>query len=61
MNTHNMKRITVRFRQTPDQKRCPECNEEMKEVERCNESGVLFVWYECGQDNCDGQWLQKIT
>ena len=60
MSIYNMKGITVRFRQTPDQKRCPECGEEMKEVERCNESGFFFVWYKCRKDNCVGQWLQKI-
>ncbi len=60
MSIHNMKGITVRFCQTPDQKRCPECGDKMIEVDRCNENGVLFVWHECSRNNCDGQWLQKI-
>ena len=59
MSIYNMKGITIRFRQTPEPKCCPECGDKMIEVDRCNESGVLFIWYECGKDNCDGQWLQK--
>ncbi len=60
MSICNMKGITIRFRQTPDQKSCPECGDNMIEVDRCNENGVLFVWHECSRNNCDGQWLQKM-
>ena len=60
MNINNMKEANLKFSKAPDKKCCSGCGEEMKEVDRCNESGVLFVWYECGKDNCDGQWLQKI-
>ena len=59
MSIYNMKGMTIRFRQTPDQKCCPECGDKMREVDRCNENGVLFVWYECSRNNCDGLWLQK--
>jgi hypothetical protein len=39
--------------------RCPECGGRMAEVERVNENGFSFVWYECMMANCDGQWLEK--
>ena len=55
-----MKGISIRFRQIPDQKRCPECGDKMMEVDRCNENGALFVWHECTRNNRGGQWLQKI-
>jgi len=62
MSTYNMKGITIRVRQTPDQKRCPECGgDKMIEVDRCKENGALFVWHECSRSNCGGQWLQKIS
>ena len=40
---------------------CPECGCPMTEVERANENGYTFVWYECGQSNCNGQWLEKMA
>lgn len=43
----------------PSGRQCPECGSKMNEVERCVENCVLFVWYECSRDDCDGQWLQK--
>ncbi len=60
MRIYNMKGISIRFRQTPEQKRCPECGDKMIEVDKRNENGALFVWHECNRNNCDGQWLQKI-
>jgi ssDNA-binding Zn-finger/Zn-ribbon topoisomerase 1 len=39
---------------------CPECRNQMKETERREENGAVFVWFECSQPNCKGQWLQKI-
>jgi predicted RNA-binding Zn-ribbon protein involved in translation (DUF1610 family) len=59
MNICNMKEISIRFRQNPEQKRCPECGDKLIEMDRRNENGVLFVWHKCGRNNCDGQWLQK--
>lgn len=61
MNSGNNNRMTVKSRQALDSARCPECGEQMKEVERCNEGGILFIWYECEKENCDGQWLQKMA
>lgn len=46
--------------QTIDKAFCFECGEQMSEVERLNENGALFIWYECGVNDCDGQWLQRI-
>lgn len=40
---------------------CPDCGCLMTEVERVTESGYTFVWYECRQDNCNGQWLEKLA
>lgn len=38
---------------------CPVCRGEMTEAERVQENGFVFVWYECRQPGCDGQWLEK--
>ena len=38
---------------------CPQCGSSMAEVERINENGFSFVWYECTRTNCNGQWLEK--
>ena len=58
MNISNVS-VSGRFEQTTDEKCCPECGAGMMEVDRCNENGSLFVWYQCSKNNCDGQWLQK--
>ncbi len=60
MNINNMNKVNLKFSKALDKKCCPECGEKMIEVERCNENGALYVWYECSRNNCDGQWLQKI-
>ena len=39
---------------------CPECGGPMKEVDRRSENKTLYLWLNCGRNNCDGQWLQKI-
>jgi hypothetical protein len=38
---------------------CPICGEVMKEVDRMKEGQCFFIWFKCGRENCDGQWLQK--
>ena len=39
---------------------CPTCKKEvMVPVDRVQENGVLFVWYECKDNTCGGQWLDK--
>jgi hypothetical protein len=40
-------------------RRCPDCGATMKETNRVSENGSIFIWYECENANCDGQWLQK--
>jgi hypothetical protein len=39
---------------------CPECKSQMKEEERRNENGALFIWFKCHRPECHGQWLKKI-
>ena len=41
-------------------RRCPECRMMMFEVDRTQECGMTYIWYECSTDSCDGQWLEKI-
>jgi ribosomal protein L37AE/L43A len=43
----------------PSKHRCPECQAFMTEVQRVAENGLLFIWYECSRDACDGQWLES--
>ena len=40
---------------------CPECGGQMTEIDRVNENGFAFIWYECTQPNCDGQCLAKMS
>ncbi len=40
---------------------CPDCGCLMTEVERLRENGFTFVWFECRQPYCNGQWLEKIA
>ena len=50
----------VEFSGRQNSRFCMECGKAMTEVKRRRENGALFVWYQCTQDNCNGQWLQKI-
>jgi hypothetical protein len=54
---HN--RLIAKHSQPQKKEFCPLCRAHMVEVDRRSEDGVLFVWYECSKNNCDGQWLQK--
>ena len=38
---------------------CPDCGSSMTEVDKVNEDGFAYIWYECSQIDCDGQWLEK--
>lgn len=38
---------------------CPNCRASMTEVDRLFENGALFIWHECPQACCEGQWLDK--
>ena len=55
------KLLEARYYQTAKRHLCPQCRGEMAEVDRVNENGFSFVWYECTRPDCDGQWLEKRT
>jgi predicted RNA-binding Zn-ribbon protein involved in translation (DUF1610 family) len=59
MITERLNGFPTKSRQTLNERHCPECGAQMIEVDRHNENGALYVWYECRRDGCDGQWLQK--
>lgn len=40
---------------------CPDCRSVMSKVDQVAENGLLFIWYECTREGCDGQWLEKRT
>jgi hypothetical protein len=42
-------------------KLCPECGGKMTETERVCENGTTFVWFQCSDEHCNGQWLQKMS
>jgi hypothetical protein len=42
-------------------KYCPECGGNMAEIERCNQDGFIFIWYNCTTSNCLGQWLERVS
>jgi len=56
----NQNGVVAKSQQSQEQKFCPDCGAQMTEVDRRNEDGALFIWYECSKNNCDRQWLQKI-
>lgn len=61
MATESSDKLTTKFQQAQEQNSCPECGTRMVKVDHRSEGGTLFVWYECSRENCDGQWLQKIS
>jgi len=50
---------STRFQSAEQKGLCPVCGEVMKEIDRMKEGQYFFIWFKCGRDNCDGQWLQK--
>lgn len=52
--------LSVKFYKATKHQVCPECGGVLQEVDRSEEGEATFVWYECGRDDCYGQWLQKI-
>ena len=49
----------TKFQSAEKEGLCPVCGEVMKEVDRMKEGLHFFVWFKCGIENCEGQWLQK--
>ena len=61
MATESPGKLKAKFQQAQEQKFCPECGANMVKVDHRSEGGTSFVWYECSREDCDGQWLQKIS
>ena len=38
---------------------CPQCGAVMTEKDRLIEGPNIYIWLECGKNDCDGQWMQK--
>jgi len=53
--------LSARLHLAANKQLCPECGTQMTEVDRLSDDRAIFVWYECGRDNCSGQWLQKTS
>ena len=52
--------LSGKFKPAGKESACPECGGPMTEVDRRNENQALFVWLNCRNNDCDGQWLRKI-
>ena len=59
MSTEVANTVNIRGQRAYYQNSCPECGSRMTEVQRCNENRTVYIWYECIEHNCDGQWLRK--
>jgi hypothetical protein len=59
MITKDLNKFSTKFLHALDKHFCPECSSNLMEAERRNENGVLYVWYECNRNGCDGQWCRK--
>jgi hypothetical protein len=55
----HLDRVGTRFQQAEFDALCPECGRPMIELDRLHEGDHVFIWFKCGIDNCNGQWLQK--
>ncbi len=59
MSTQVANNINARSQRAQYENACPECGSRMTEVQRCNENRIVYIWYECIEHSCDGQWLRK--
>jgi len=59
MNAEVANTVNIRDQRAQYQNSCPECGSRMTEVDRCIENRILYIWYECIENNCEGQWLRK--
>jgi hypothetical protein len=60
METEKNTGLLSKIIRAQDQRLCPECGGKMTESERACENGTTFVWFRCSDNNCNGQWLQKM-
>ena len=61
MITESFVSTTIGSQQSLKNQRCPECGTFMSEIERRKENRKLFIWYQCGRGNCDGQRLEQMS
>jgi hypothetical protein len=38
---------------------CPQCGTPMAETFRSMEKNFIYIWYDCPEPYCGGQWLEK--
>jgi hypothetical protein len=55
----NAAELVSRIMRAKYEQLCPECGTKMTETDRVCENGIIFVWYRCSKNDCNGQWLQK--
>ena len=48
-------KLPIGLSELADNHLCPNCGRMMAEVDRINENGFSFIWYECIKDGCDEQ------
>lgn len=60
MNNTGTSLVNVSLFNVVNNQRCPQCGGPMREMDRINEA-TTYVWFECGREDCDGQWLQSYT
>ena len=59
MKDERINTFAIKHRQASNYHLCPECGMLMREADRNQESGFVFIWWECPRENCYGQWLEK--
>ena len=44
-----------------DGQTCLDCGASMRETLRWQQGNMLFIWFECKQQNCSGKFLRKAS
>ena len=39
---------------------CPECGSPMDIDHSSHEGSCIFIWYQCPESECHGQWLHRV-
>lgn len=60
MNSQPTTSVCDRVARTAGLGLCPQCQTPMKETYRTKENNFIYVWHDCPQPSCGGQWLEKI-